>query len=192
MAQKFGIFGGTFDPIHEGHLAAARAARDVLQLEGVLFVVANQPWQKVGTRELTPAAHRLEMVKLALVDEDAMQASKIEIDRGGVSYTIDTVEELHKNFPLVELYLLVGSEIAETLSTWHRYEDLQSLVTLAIFPRPGYAQDLVGWKTIEIPMNPVNISSTQIRSELAAGNMPSELKPAVASYIKEQNLYNQA
>ena len=96
MGQRVGVFGGTFDPPHSGHLAVARAAKDSLGLDLVLLVVANQPWQKVNDRKITAASHRLAMTELLVEHVDGIEASDIEIVRGGASYTFDTVEQLSK------------------------------------------------------------------------------------------------
>src|ERR1700683_1992735 len=108
MAERIGIFGGTFDPIHVGHLVAAVNAKDALGLDRVLMVVANVPWQKAGIRAVSSASDRLALVDAAVGDVPGLEASPIEIERGGDSYTADTLVELHKAGPDDELFLIVG------------------------------------------------------------------------------------
>jgi len=166
--MKIGIFGGTFDPIHVGHLVAAMNARWALQLDKVLFVVAHVPWQKVGTREITPSDVRLAMVDACLETLDGLEASSIEIDRGGNSYTVDTIESIRAAEPDAELYLIVGSDVAPTLTTWHRYDDVRKQVRLAIVDRPGslHAEPPEGWDWVLVEAPLIDLSSTQLRARM--------------------------
>jgi len=179
MSQKIGVFGGTFDPPHVGHLSAARAAAHELALDRVLFVVAHQPWQKVGSRRITPSSVRLAMVTAALEDVDEAEVSTIEIDRGGDSYTIDTLTTLLDETPDAELFLIVGTDVAGSLDTWHRSTEVQQLCTLAIVGRPGSEDVEVpdGWKTewVDAPM--VHLSSTDLRRRLHDGRPVRFLVP---------------
>ncbi|MBV9255052.1 MAG: nicotinate-nicotinamide nucleotide adenylyltransferase, partial [Actinobacteria bacterium] len=118
--MKLGVLGGTFDPVHIGHLVAAVNARHTLDLDQVLLVVANVPWQKAGARVITPAPDRLAMVRAAVDDVDGLEASDLEIARGGESYTVDTLAELQRIHPGAELYLIVGADLVAELDTWER------------------------------------------------------------------------
>ena len=144
--ERLGILGGTFDPVHVAHLAAAAAARDQLDLARVLVVVAGDPWQKRG-RVGAPAEARFEMVAAAIDGVDRLEASRLEIDRPGPTYTIDTVEGLAQA-PDRELFLIVGSDVAASLDTWHRADALRAAVTLAIVDREDVAPSIPppGWR----------------------------------------------
>ena len=123
--QRIGIFGGTFDPPHVGHIVAALTVRHELALDRVLLVVANVPWQKVGQRPITASEHRLGMVRQSVAGLVGLEASAIEVERGGESYTADTLEELAA--PDRELFLVLGSDAALKLPTWQRTAPIQDL-----------------------------------------------------------------
>ena len=186
-----GVFGGTFDPIHVGHLAVASAAVHELGLDRVLFVVAHQPWQKVGTRSVAPSELRLAMVEAAIGHRDDFQASTIEIDRGGSSYTIDTVEQLRADDPDDELVLLLGSDVVPDLVTWHRHAELRDLVSLPVIDRPGDvgAEPPPGWTFRRVPAPLVDLSSSMLRARMAAGLPVDYLVPraALAVYNEWRN-----
>src|SRR6516165_10798464 len=135
--QRIGVFGGTFDPIHVGHLVAAVNARHAARLDRVILMVANVPWQKVGQRDLSSAEDRFAMVQAAVGDVAGLEAGRREIERGGVSYTADTVEELSGLYPDAELSVIVGWDVAGELSSWDRWEVIQRLATLVVVNRPG-------------------------------------------------------
>lgn len=189
---RIGLLGGTFDPIHRGHLAAACAVRDALALDRVLLVVANEPWQKEGTRPVTPAGDRFAMVVAAAAGVDRVEASRIELDRGGVTYTIDTVEQLRAEQPGATFYLVVGEDVASQLGTWHRAHELARLVELVVVTRPGEpgASAPAGWRSTEVPMVPVPESSTAVRERIVAGRpIGDAVPPPVVRYIEEHGLY---
>ena len=121
---RIGLFGGTFDPPHLGHEVVARQARAILGLDRMLWMVANDPWQKTGQRAPSPASVRLEMVRAAVAELDDQVACSLEIDRGGPTYTIDTVAELEARVPGAELVLVLGRDTAAGLPGWHRAEEL--------------------------------------------------------------------
>ena len=134
---RIGIFGGTFDPPHVGHVAAARAVIDQLALDRLLLVVANDPWQKSGQRAVSPAEDRYALTEALAEEIPGAEASRLEIDRGGPSYSVDTAEEILAGAGgPVELFLVVGADLVPELGSWHRPEDLQRLVTLAVVSRP--------------------------------------------------------
>ena len=171
MSPRIGIFGGTFDPVHVGHVAAAATTRHVLQLDRVLMVVANEPWQKHGTRPITPAEDRFAMVAASVDTAEGVEASRLELDRGGVSYTLDTLIELRNADPSVELFVIVGADVAAELHTWHRAPDVADMATVVVVSRPGAPQVILEhpWRgeTVEIPR--LDISSSELRARAAAG-----------------------
>lgn len=195
--ERLGVLGGTFDPPHAGHVAAARACRRELRLDRVLMVVANDPWQKAPRRAVTPAADRLAMVEAAVEGVDGVEASRIELDRGGPSYTVETVEALRAaaeagGRPPPDAYLVVGSDLVATLPTWHRVDDLRALVTLAVVTRPGSAAPTVppGWRTVMVEGEGLDVSSSHVRELLERSCPVGGLVPeAVIRCIERRGLY---
>jgi nicotinate-nucleotide adenylyltransferase len=188
------VLGGTFDPIHNGHLVAAVDARHGARLDAVLLVVANVPWQKAGIRELTPAEDRYAMVEAAVAEVDGVQASRIEIDRGGESYTADTIDELVRTDPDAELFVIVGADVVRGLDTWERMEDLRRRAGLVVVSRPGSEGwfGALGWahgiETVEIPA--LDISGTDVRRRVAEGRpIDGLVPPAALRLIHERGLY---
>jgi nicotinate-nucleotide adenylyltransferase len=187
--ERLGILGGTFDPVHVAHLAAACAARHQLELASVLLLVAGEPWQKRGA-VVAPAEARFAMVAAAVDGVDGLEASRIEIDRDGPTYTIDTVEAL--STPERDLYLILGTDVARKLDTWHRVEDLRALVTLAIVDREGDAIEDApdGWRVVRVTMPRLDVSSTDLRRRVAAGEPVEFLVPLPAvRVLRERCLY---
>ena len=192
--QRIGILGGTFDPVHVGHLVAAVNVRYTLRLDRVLLVVANEPWQKVGTRAVSPAADRLALVEAAVGDVEGVEASSLEIDRGGTSYTADTVAELAGLYPGADLHLVVGEDVAAGLGTWERIEEIRDVVTLVVVTRPGDFDRAVaapdGWRSVAVEIPALEISSTDLRDRAATGRPLDYLvPPAVVHRIRERKLY---
>jgi nicotinate-nucleotide adenylyltransferase len=188
---RIGIFGGTFDPIHLGHVEVADAVRDALGLDRMLVVVANHPWQKQD-RPVTPAEDRFAMVAAALADRPGLEASRIEIDRGGPSYTIDTVRQLGRAEPGAELFVVVGADVVATLDTWREHEALRDLVTLAVVDRPGtsHLDPPPGWRSVRVSVTPVDVSSTDLRTVLESGGSVEGLVPdAVIRSMSDRGLY---
>ncbi|MGH9092540.1 MAG: nicotinate-nucleotide adenylyltransferase [Acidimicrobiales bacterium] len=185
---RLGLLGGTFDPPHEGHLDAARRCRDALGLDRVLLVVANNPWQKAPS---TPAADRYAMVEAAVEGVDGVEASRLELDRGGPSYTVETVEALAAGRPAPELALVVGADLVPDLGTWHRVDDLRRLVTLAVVSRPGSPRPAApGWRVVHVDGGGVDVSSSDVRERLARGLPVGGLvPPAVVRCIRRRGLY---
>src|SRR5690606_31721909 len=130
--QRIGVFGGTFDPPHVGHLVAAVNAGHEARLDRVLLVVANEPWQKVGDRAITPAADRLAMVEAAVAGVDRLEACDVEIVRGGPSYTVDTLVAIQDRHPDAELFLVLGSDAVAGLPTWEHTERLKELAAIIV------------------------------------------------------------
>jgi nicotinate-nucleotide adenylyltransferase len=179
---RIGIFGGTFDPIHVGHLVAAVNVRHALALDRVLVVVANQPWQKTGTRAITPAEDRFAVVEAAVGEVAGVEASRIEIDRGGQSYTADTIEEVARLHPGAELFCIVGADVADVLHTWERQEAIAELSTLVVVNRPGAvrASRLEGWQVVEVEVPALEVSSTDLRARARDGRPLDYLVPEEA------------
>ena len=189
---RIGVFGGTFDPVHVGHLAAAVNVRHALGLERVLLVVANIPWQKAGERSVTAAEDRFAVVEAATAGLDGVEASRMEIDRGGPSYTVDTLEELAALHPGTELFLVVGSDVVAELGTWERAGDLSRLATLVAVARPGASvpPPPPSWRMEVVEVPPLDVSSTDLRSRVADGRPIDVLVPAGAvREIRRRGLY---
>ncbi len=198
--MKLGVLGGTFDPVHNGHLAIAREVRVRLALDEVLFVPAGCPWLKAA-RPVSPAERRIEMLRLALEREPHFRLSTLEIDRGGPTYTIDTIRELKERLGSGdELYFILGADSLSELPKWRQPETIIRLCTLVAVPRPGYSfPDLaamekaipgIGRRVIWLDAPNIDISATEIRDRLARGESIKDLVPGpVADYIREQGLY---
>ena len=190
--ERLGVFGGTFDPPHIGHLVAAISAREQLGLDRVLLVVANEPWQKTGTRPISPAEDRLAMVAAAVADVDGLEASRMELDRGGPSYTADTLRELADNDPGGQRFLILGADAAGGLPTWERADELPALATLVLVERPGVPAPAppAGWSYEVAQMPRLDVSSTDLRRRVLEGRSLRFLTPdAVVSCIEERRLY---
>jgi nicotinate-nucleotide adenylyltransferase len=190
---RLALFGGTFDPIHHAHLAVAAAARHQLNLDQVLFMVANVPWQKAQQRHISSAADRLAMTQAAVAGRVGFVASDLEITRGGDSYTADTLEELHRQYVNAEIFLLIGSDLVDDLPTWKRWEELPGRCTLAIAYRPGEearGELAPGWPSVDIRLPALELSSTELRDMVAAGRPLDFLVPdPVIDLIAERGLY---
>lgn len=189
--ERLGILGGTFDPVHVAHVAAAMAARDTLDLDRILVVVARDPWQK-SDRVCAPADARFEMMAAAVEGIDRLTPSRIELDRPGPTYTIDTIEALRHEAPTAELYLVVGSDVAAGLDSWHRAADLRRQVIVAVVDRDedAAAGAPPGWRTVSVRMPRLDVSSTELRRRIAAGEPVGGLIPAAAERVlRSRGLY---
>jgi len=195
--ERIGLLGGTFDPPHAGHLEAARRCRDQLALDRVLLVVANHPWQKAPVRDISPAADRLAMVERAVVGLEGVEASRLEIDRGGPSYTIDTVEELigrahGLDRAAPELFVVVGADLVDGLGSWERVEELRQLVTLVVVARPHspLAPPPPGWRSVVVEGPGIDVSSSEVRTRVGQGRTLEGLVPdPVIRCIQRRDLY---
>ena len=191
-SARIGVFGGTFDPPHVGHLVAAVNVMAQLELDQVQFVVAEVPWQKVGTRAISKSSDRLAMVSSALVNRSTMIASAIEIERGGDSVTADTIEELRTHSPDAAFHVIVGSDAAAGLSTWRRAKALRDLANIVVVDRPGAEghRPPVGFRFQVVPCPLMDVSSTEIRERARDGLPIDYLVPdPVRDYIESQGLY---
>jgi nicotinate-nucleotide adenylyltransferase len=194
-----GVMGGTFDPIHIGHLAIGEEAREALGLAKVLFVPAGQPPHKpVGS--VTPVEHRVAMVEAAIRGNPAFELSLIEVERAGPSYTVDTVEELARRQRGTALHLILSAETFAELPTWHEPERLFEVANIAVVPREGYPAPDPEWLAEAFPGREsrvsylegprLGLSSTVLRGRVAAGRSIRYLVPeAVEAYVAEHDLY---
>jgi len=192
VSERLGIFGGTFDPPHVGHLVTAVNVRHDLGLDRVLLVVAGRPWQKLGTRELSSAADRYAMVAAAVGTVDGLEASALEIDRPGLSFTADTLAMLRDEDPLRDLFLILGGDAAAGLPTWDRADEVRSLATLVVVDRPGTrsAAPPPGWTWERCEVPRLEVSSTDLRARVAEGRpLDYLLTPEVIDAIATRGLY---
>ena len=188
---RIGILGGTFDPPHLGHLIVADQVLAALDLDQVLLVPANEPWQKVGTRTITSAEKRLIMTRDAVGDASGLAVSDIEVRLGGPSYTSVTLDALAENHPKAEWRIIVGADAAAGLDTWHNVEKLRTQADVVVVNRPGADfQPPTGWswELVEIPA--VNISGTGLRRRVAQSRSIRFLTPnPVIEHIASWGLY---
>lgn len=186
---RLGIYGGTFDPVHLGHLILAGDAREQLRLDAVLFVPCAQSPHKVG-RQSASAKDRLSMLRAAVRGIPSFWVSRCEIDRPAPSYAIDTAQEIHEAFPRAELFWLIGADQLPKLTTWERYRELRRLVTFAVLER-GDGPKRLPAGVIRLPESRrVDISASEVRSRVKRKLPLIPLVPtAVAAYIERQNLY---
>jgi len=213
--KSIGILGGTFDPIHFGHLRLAEMATDALSLGHVRFIPAGQPYHRGNS--VASAEHRVAMTALAIVDNPHFVLDTREVERDGPSYTVDTLTELRAELGFAQpIVVLLGTDAFSRITGWHRYQELFSLAHIAILTRAGMAPDWLNavdaelrkelkaritteerllqetsaGGIISIPMTPLEISSTEIRNRLRAGKSVRYLLPApVLDYIESHDLY---
>jgi nicotinate-nucleotide adenylyltransferase len=193
--ERIGLFGGTFDPPHVGHLAAAVNVRHDLELDRVLLVVNHVPWQKVGTRPISRAEDRLAMVGVAVAGVEGLEASALEVEAGGLSYTADTLATLLAEDPTRDLYVILGADAAVGLPTWERADEVRELATIVALERPGSppAEPLPGWRWQRVQVPSLEVSSTELRARAEIGRPLDFLVPApVVECIRARGLYGRA
>lgn len=189
--MRIGIYGGSFDPVHLGHLLVAQAAREELALDRLCFVpAASSPFKP--DQALAPAAMRLRLLRLALAGRPGCEVDDLEIQRGGVSYSIDTVRTFKQRHPDAKLFCLIGTDHASTLGKWKDCEELAALTEFVIIPRPGVTE-------VDAPPSfvihrlrgfPLGVSASQIRERVRSGLPIDLLTPAVvAEAIRNNHLY---
>jgi nicotinate-nucleotide adenylyltransferase len=184
---RLGLLGGTFDPIHFGHLRAAESAREALGLERVLFVTARTPPHRKAPA--SSALDRFEMTRLATAGNEAFRASDLELHRDGPSYTVDTVSHLKANHPSDEIVLLVGADAYSEMGTWKDRERLMSLCRVAVMPRPG-EEPRADRDALRVEGPTLAVSASEIRRRVHEGRSVRYLVPEdVADYIAEKGLY---
>ena len=198
--MRVGVLGGTFDPIHSGHLVIAEEARLKLELTRVIFIPTGQPWLKTN-RDITPAVHRTEMVKRAIAGNASFELLTVEIDRPGSSFSVDTVAALQQQSGGgAKIFFLVGWDSLAELPQWHEPARLIQLCKLVAVTRPGSSRPDLKWLEKSIPgitksvvwldIPPINISSSDIRDRVAQGLSIHGLVPdSVENYIKENKIY---
>ena len=191
---RIGLFGGTFDPPHVGHLVTAVNVRHALNLDIVILMVANDPWQKSGARDVTTAEDRFAMVEAAVSVVDGVVAGRDEIDRGGPSYTADTLMALAEKHLGAELFTIVGDDAAAGLTSWTRVDQVAEYSQLVVVDRPGVAVELpkqFNWLRVESPR--LEVSSTDLRSRFSDGRPLDYLvTEPVLRVIEERGLYGSA
>lgn len=198
--QKIGVMGGTFDPIHNGHVQVALEAQKQLELRQVIFIPAGQPWMK-SDRQITIAEHRVAMVRLAIRQYPGFSLSTMEIERQGPTLTVDTLRELNTAYDgRAYLFLILSWNTLTELPKWKEPEEIVRLATIVTAPRPGYKKpdlDLlegkipgITHKLIWLDKPVINISATSIRARVAHGKPISDMVAAkVAGYIRDNQLY---
>jgi len=189
-SERVGVFGGTFDPVHAGHVVVATETRHQLGLDLVLLVVAGDPWQKRG-RVVASADDRLALVERATEDLEGIEASSIEIDRGTASVTADTLEALAA--PGRELFLVLGADAVVNMPTWRRLEETRDLAAVVVVERAGDAHAEPpggGWRVERVAIPRLDISSTDLRERLRTGRpVDGQVPPAVVREIRRRGLY---
>lgn len=189
--RRIGVLGGTFDPIHVGHLVTAVNVRHALKLDRVILMVANVPWQKEGQRSITPATDRLAMVEAAVEGVDGLEAGRLEIDRGGPSFTADTLASLREMMGAVELFTIVGDDAAAGIHSWERVDEVVASSTMVVVDRPGVQVELphdVAWVRVEVPR--LDVSSTDLRSRFRDGRpLDYLITEPVLDVIRSRGLY---
>jgi nicotinate-nucleotide adenylyltransferase len=185
MTSRIGLLGGTFDPIHNGHIAIAKTAIQQLKLDKLLLIPAGNPWQK---SEFTESKLRLEMVKKAGNDLEKVEVLDIEVNKSGPTYTFETLQELHKKYPNSELVLILGSDAVAGLNSWKEPNLVKTLARIYVVQRAG--DFTLDWHFDRIQMPPIEISSTEIREKVKNNESISELVPkSVNEYISANGLY---
>jgi nicotinate-nucleotide adenylyltransferase len=186
---RLALFGGTFDPIHNAHLAVAREAADYFQLSQVLLIPNAIPPHK-QRQTAASYAHRLAMVELAAHADERFTASRLE-EGQEKSYSILTIERVRRQLPSdAELFFLIGADAFSEIETWFRWQDVLEQVEFLVLSRPGYTYNIPsGARVHRLETLQLDVSSTAIRRGLAAGEAPPELPPAVLRYIREHGLY---
>ena len=182
-----GILGGSFDPVHNAHLAIARAALAGLDLAKIRWIPSGTPPHRGAP--IAPAADRAAMVRLAIAGEPRFVLDERELRKSSPGYTVETLEDLHKELgPKADLVLLIGADQYSRLDSWHRWQDLFGLARIAVFARPGLSLGETDRVSV-VPMEPLDISSTSIRERISAGQPPRGLVPdAVLDYIQSHRL----
>lgn len=193
--KRFGFLGGTFDPIHSGHLILAQQLMEKFQLDKVIFIPSAAPPHK-DDKSVSPAHHRLEMTRAAVEDNPQFEISGIELKREGKSYTIDTIRELKKLHPHSDFFLLAGSDVLTEFDTWKDPDKIFREIKVIIGVRPGYdiieSDNKFFKKSIIAEINGLHVSSTQIRQKVREGKSIKYLVPLrVEEYIKAKGLYKE-
>ena len=195
--MRVGLFGGSFDPIHRGHIEPVERVLQELDLERVYYLPTAQPPHK-SDRRFAPALARYAMVEIALLAEPRLMVSTAELTPERRAYTVDTVESYRRRFSGDDLFLIVGADAFNELDTWRRWQDLVELVTLVVLERAGVRVDMEllrersgSARVVRFDNPPLDVSSTELRARLRAGrSLPADAIPAaVLDYIRKYSLY---
>lgn len=190
--RRVGVMGGTFDPIHNGHLVAASEVQSRFSLDEVIFVPTGQPWQK-SDQAVSDAEDRYLMTVIATASNPVFTVSRVDIDRPGPTYTIDTLRELHERYPDDELYFITGADAIEQILTWHAVDEMFDSAHFIGVTRPGYdldAHHLPEGKVSLVEVTAMAISSTGLRERVGKGEPIWYLTPdGVVRYIDKHKLY---
>jgi nicotinate-nucleotide adenylyltransferase len=198
--KSLGILGGTFDPIHYGHIIAAECARDALHLDRVIFIPSASPPHK-ALDEVLDSKHRFEMVKMAVEDNPNFEVSELELKRKGLSYTVDTIASYQQEFPGAKIFFIIGVDALLQINTWKDVDRLATLCNFVVVTRPGYQLShedehlreipaAVWEKILLVPIPGLHISSSDIRQRAAKGQtIKYLLPPAIEEYILKNDLY---
>ncbi len=192
--MRLGLFGGTFDPIHVGHLVLAEQCREACGLDRVWFVVAGEPPHKRGV-ERTAARHRLEMVRLGIAGNSGFEVSDVEVEREGPSYSVETLAQIQAERSGDELFFLIGGDSLVDLPTWREPERIARLASIVVVNRPGARGEVPDFgidakPILSVAIPPLEISSSDLRRRLASGKSVRYLVPAaVTAYIEAHKLY---
>ena len=187
---RLGVMGGTFDPIHHGHLVAASEVASAFKLDGVLFVPTGEPWQK---SKVTDSEHRYLMSVIATASNPRFTVSRVDIDRDGPTYTVDTLKDIHEAYPEAELFFITGADAIKQILEWKDVDQVWPLAHFVAVTRPGHKLELPkapagAISVLEIPA--LAISSTDVRARVASGDPVWYLVPdGVVQYIGKHNLY---
>lgn len=194
VSRRIGLFGGSFDPVHDAHVALAHIALEHLKLDELRWIPAGRPWQKHGPQ--ASPEDRAAMVQLAIADEPRFVLERCELDREGPSYTLDTVVELQAREPGAEWFLVIGQDQYANLPSWHGWQELVARVVLAVAnragdaPQAGSALRAEPHRMVELPLPATPLSSTALRDALAGDREIAGMVPkAVARYIADHHLY---
>jgi nicotinate-nucleotide adenylyltransferase len=187
--KKIGLLGGTFDPIHIGHLLMARTALETMELDRVIFIPSCVPPHKKSPT-LFSAKDRLKMVRLAIKANPSFAVSNFEIRKGGRSYSVDTVRHFRDILPEAKLYFIVGGDAVKELDTWKDITEIKTMCSFISVNRPGYPRDEARLEYHAVTMNGIEMSSTEIRKRILQGKTVQYLVPdSVLRYIKRHRLY---
>ncbi|ALE84622.1 nicotinate-nucleotide adenylyltransferase [Pseudonocardia sp. HH130629-09] len=192
MQRKIGVMGGTFDPVHHGHLVAASEVADRFALDEVIFVPTGRPWQK-SARDVSPAEDRYLMTVIATASNPRFSVSRVDVDRDGPTYTADTLADLHDAMPDAQLFFITGADALQQILSWHKVDELFRYAHFVGVTRPGY--ELADGHlpegsvtTVEVPA--MAISSSECRDRVASGRPVWYLVPdGVVQYISKRSLY---
>ena len=185
MKSRIGLLGGTFNPVHFGHIEIAKAALNLLNLDKIFFIPAGNPWQK---EDFVSFEHRFKMLKLAIKNIEKVEISDLEKDEVNPSYTYQTLQKFHKNYPESEFIFLMGSDAAKNFETWKEPNLIKTLARIYVVPRQD--DHIVDWHFDRLQFNPISISSSEIREKIKNNEFIDQfVSKDVIEYIRTNQLY---